>query len=194
MPASRILRFARTSRWARVAAQRPQRQRHTGVHGQGRVAAREDQPESVVHDRAHGIGAVEFCVRIDRRELFLDQALPAEELRLLRKHPSPPEAVDRPVPRRRRDPGAGVVRDPPFGPRLEGRDEGILDRFLGEVEVTEHADQGGHRPPLLLAEQAVDDGARILGRDGQRRDRTGRLRAAIVGRQPAALASPAAIA
>jgi hypothetical protein len=170
------LRFARTRRWGErrlgdeersgdlgrgQPAERPQGQGDPGVHRQGRVTAGEDQPEPIVHDRVHRIGTVEGRVRIDRRELLLDQGLPAEELRLLREDPPPPEPIDRPVAGGRRDPGAGVVRHAPRRPRLEGRDEGLLDGFLGEVEVTEDADQGGHRPPLFLAEQAIDDGVRL---------------------------------
>ena len=93
----------------------------------------------------------------------------------------PPEPIDRPVAGGRRDPGARVVRDAPGRPRLEGRDEGLLDGFLGKVEVTEDADQGGHRPPLLLAEQAVDDGVGVLGASVKQCGS-----AAIVGRQPPA--------
>ena len=121
------------------------------------MTAREDQPEAVVHDGAHGVGAVERHVRIDRRELFLDQRLPTEELRLLREHPLPPEPVDRPVAGGRRDPGAGVVGYAPDRPRLEGRDERLLDGFLGEVEVPEDPDQGRDRSALFLAGQAIDD-------------------------------------
>ena len=151
------------------------------------MAAGEDQPQPVVHDRAHRIGAVERCVRIDRRELLLDQRLPSEELRLLRQDPPAPDPIDRPVASSRRDPGSGVARHAPSRPRLEGSDERVLDGFFGKVEVTEDADQGGHRPSLLLAEQAIDDGVGILGTDGQGRNRTWwSACAAIVGRQPAA--------
>ena len=74
----------------------------------------------------------------------------------------------------------GLSGTPRVRPRLEGRDERVLDGLLGEIEVAEDADQGGHRPALLLAEQAVDDGVGSSER-GQRS--TGSV-AAIVGRQP----------
>ena len=69
----------------------------------------------------------------------------------------PAEAVDRPVPCRRRDPGARVVRDAPNRPRLERGDERFLDGLLGEVEVAEDADERRDRPARFGSEQAVDD-------------------------------------
>jgi hypothetical protein len=37
-------------------------------------------------------------------------------------------------------------------PALEGDQVRVLDRFLREVEVAEDPDEGGDRPPVLLAE------------------------------------------
>ena len=51
----------------------------------------------------------------------------------------------------------GLAGHAPLRPDLESRDERVLDRLLGEVEVAEDADERRDRPPLLLAEQAVDD-------------------------------------
>src|SRR4029079_6662798 len=65
--------------------------------------------------------------------------------------------VDGPVLRRRRDPGARVVRDPSLGPTLQGDRERLLDRLLGEVAVAENADSARDRLPRLPPEQAVDD-------------------------------------
>jgi hypothetical protein len=45
-------------------------------------------------------------------------------------------------------------------------DERLLDRVLREVEVAQDPDQGRDRPPLLRAEQAVDDPRRFDLRDG----------------------------
>ena len=69
----------------------------------------------------------------------------------------PTQSVDRPIPRSRRDPCPRIRRDTPDGPRLERGDERLLDDLLREVEVPKDTDQGRDGPPLLLAEQAVDD-------------------------------------
>ncbi len=131
------------------------------------MAAREDQPQPVVDDRAHPVGSVQGRVGVDRRQLLLDRDFTAEQLLLLGQHLAAPQPVDRPVPGGRRDPGAGVVRHAALRPRLERRDEGILDGLLGEVEVAEDPDQRRDGPALLLTEQAVDDGPGRIGR-GQR--------------------------
>ena len=68
-----------------------------------------------------------------------------------------PQAVDRLVARDAGDPGARVVGHALPRPALERDDERLLDRVLGDVEVTEDADQGRDRPPRLVPEQAVDD-------------------------------------
>lgn len=80
--------------------------------------------------------------------------------------PLAPEAVDRPVPRGRRDPRTRVRRDAALGPGSERLGDRVLDRALREVEVAEDPDQGRDRPPLLLAEQVVDDLANVGGYDG----------------------------
>ena len=41
-------------------------------------------------------------------------------------------------------------------PLLEGHQVRVLEALLGQVEVAEHTDQGGDRPPVMIAEQAVD--------------------------------------
>jgi hypothetical protein len=46
---------------------------------------------------------------------------------------------------------------------LERGDERLLDGLFGEVEIAKLADERGKRPPGLLAEDAIDDGARIRG-------------------------------
>jgi hypothetical protein len=48
-----------------------------------------------------------------------------------------------------------------LGPGLERADERLLDRFLGEVEVAEDADERCDRPPRFLAEQAIDEFVRL---------------------------------
>jgi hypothetical protein len=110
----------------REAAEGLQRQRDPRVHLQGRVAAREDQPQPVVRDRAHVLLVTsERLERLDRAELR----------RLLSERPFAPEPVDRAVARGRGDPRAGVVGDPALGPHTYRLRERVLDRVLGEVEV-----------------------------------------------------------
>ena len=133
----------------REAAEGLQRQRNSRVHPQGRVAAREDQPQPVVGDPAH--------VRLVSSER-LERLHDAELRRLLTQRPLTPEPVDRAVARGRRDPRAGVVGDPALGPDPHGLCERLLHRVLGEVEISQDPDQGRDRSTLLAPEQAVDDG------------------------------------
>ena len=74
----------------------------------------------------------------------------------------------------------GLSGTPRSGHDLERRDERLLDRLLGEVEVAEDADERRDGPPLFLAEQAVDDGVRIDGR----RQVLGRLRVSVQRGRP----------
>jgi hypothetical protein len=87
-------------------------------------------------------------LRIRRQRLELAE--------LVLEHPRAPDPVDRLVARRRRYPGARVVRDAAPWPDLERDEEGVLYRLLGEVEVAEDADERRDRPSRLLSEQAVD--------------------------------------
>ena len=57
-----------------------------------------------------------------------------------------------PVAGRRHQPAAGIRRDAVARPALGGDGEGLLNGFLGEVEVAEEADQGGQHAAPLLAE------------------------------------------
>ena len=139
-------------------AERAQGQRDAALHREGRMAAGEDQPQPVVGDRHV---RVRVCRRSatgdDRREFDLDRRIARQLIGLVAKPAPPAKPVDRPVPGRGRDPCAGVRGHAPLRPDLKSGDEGVLDRFLGEVEVAEDADQGRDRPALFLAEQAVDE-------------------------------------
>jgi hypothetical protein len=145
----------------REATQRAQRERNAGVYRQRRMATGEDQPQPIIRDRAHAGFSFDDRVGVDCLELGLDGRFALEELLLLGERPPTPDPVDRPVPGGRRDPCPGVVGYAASRPRLERGEEGLLDRLLGEIEVTQDADQGCDRPALLLAEDAVDDGVRI---------------------------------
>jgi hypothetical protein len=95
------------------------------------MAAREDQPESIVVDRHL------LCLlsRLGRRQFLFDELLTAEALGLLDEPARSPQAVDGTIPGGRRDPRARVRRNAVPRPPLQRSDERVLDRFLGEVEV-----------------------------------------------------------
>jgi hypothetical protein len=94
---------------------------------------------------------------VDRRQPSFELGLASDLGGLFHEAPATAQSIDRAISRGRRDPGARVGRDAALGPGLQGRDERVLDGFLGEIEVAEDPDQGRYRPPLLLAEQAIDD-------------------------------------
>jgi len=66
------------------------------------------------------------------------------------------QPVDPPVACSRDDPSDRARRHTGFGPPLYGDCEGFLDRFLGDVDVTEEADQACHRSTGLGAKDALD--------------------------------------
>jgi hypothetical protein len=114
------------------------------------MAAREDQPQSIVGDGHLVLRQV--VPRVGGRQVRLDRRLAAEQLGLVAQSSVATESIERPVARRRGDPRRGMVRDPAHGPRIERGDERVLDRLLGEIEVAEDADERRDRPTLLLAE------------------------------------------
>ena len=124
------------------AADEAQRQRDLRLRGERRVAAGEDQLESLVGD--HGLLVV--------RELLG----PREQLRLARQRLLAADPVDRRVAGRRDDPGAGIARRSVARPALRRADEGVLHRVLGEIEVTEDAAEDRDRAGTLVAVGAGD--------------------------------------
>jgi hypothetical protein len=70
----------------------------------------------------------------------------------------PPDAVDGAVPGGGDQPSPGVRGQAGLRPLLEGGQAGLLDRFLGEVDVTEEADQGGDGLAPLLADDPLEGG------------------------------------
>ena len=80
-----------------------------------------------------------------------------EQAGLRRQRAITADAIDRPVARGRHEPGARAGGRSLARPAL-GRDrEGLLRRFLGEVEVAEEADQRGQDAPPLVAERLLED-------------------------------------
>jgi hypothetical protein len=124
-------------------AEQTKGQRDLGLDGECRVAAGEDQGQTLVGYRAH---CFLLCVLQGERGQALELG-PLRGQRPLAAHP-----VDGPVPGRRDDPGTWVRRDAVAGPALGGDRERLLDGVLGEVEVAERADQDRDRAPELLPE------------------------------------------
>jgi hypothetical protein len=101
------------------------------------VAAREDQLEPLVGDRRLLVG----------RELRRT----GEQLRLPRERLLAPDPVDRAVPGRGDDPGAGARRCAVDRPALGRLDECVLNRVLGEVEIAEDAAEDRDAARTLVA-------------------------------------------
>ena len=180
MPASRILRLARTRRCARVGSGTRNARAISGVVSPPSVrsvsatrassASAGWQHVKISRSRSSVMGMSASPPprrRLDGRELRLDRRSRAELIGLLAQPPAAAQPVDRPVARGRRDPRPGVGGHAAVRPGLERGDERVLDGLLGEVEVAEDADQRRDRPALLLAEQAVDDLVRWSGRRRQ---------------------------
>ena len=147
----------------REPAEGPERERDATVHRQCRMAAGEDQPQSVVHVVVRRPSAATFG--LDRGKVRFDGGLARELVRLVPEPPAAAQSIDRPIACGRRDPGARVVGYAAGRPYLERRDERLLDGFLGEIEVAEDANECRDRAAQFLAEQAVDD----LAGGGRRR-------------------------
>ena len=133
----------------RQAAEQPEGERHLGFGGQGRVAAGEDEAQPVVFHGPCllGHGGIAGAGRDDRH---LAEQLPPARLAA--------QAVDGTVAGGRGDPAARVGRQAVARPLAQGDGERLLHRVLGDVDVTEGADQGSHRPAGFLAEDPADPG------------------------------------
>ena len=123
------------------AAEGLEGERHLGFEGERGVTAGEDQPHEVVRE-----GLLREAGCRDRRLAEVG------DLGLLRGQVLlAAQAVDRLVPRRGDQPRARVPRHAAGRPLLERGGERFLQRLLGDVEVTEEADQGREGPGPLLA-------------------------------------------
>ena len=129
----------------------PQRQRHLGAGGQGGVAAGEDQAELVVGHGPTSVGSSSGACR-RTASAWRSSRVDSRRMRSIARL----RAVVMIQP-------AGLGGSPVSGQRCEGDHEGVLDRLLGEVDVAEEADQGGHRSSRLGAEDPLD-----VGRAGRR--------------------------
>src|SRR5205807_9201149 len=119
------------------AADEAERQRGLGLCGARRVAAGEDQLQSLVRDR--GLLVV--------REL----RGAGEQLRFARECLLAADPVDRAVSRSGDDPGPGARRRALARPAFGRLDERVLNRVLGEVEVAEDAAEDRDAARTLVA-------------------------------------------
>ena len=85
-----------------------------------------------------------------------DLAYGGEQAEPGRQGPIAADAIRRPVPRRRHQPGARVAGDALARPPLGGDGERLLRGLLGEVKVAEKADQGGQDAAPLRAEDLIE--------------------------------------
>ena len=111
------------------------------------MAAGEDQPQHVVVEHASVASPGAECV-----ELELMQQL----LLLAAKGDVAADAVDRLVAPDIDQPGARIVRQFALRPALQRDRKGVLQHVLGQIEIADEADQRGHRPPRLVAEDFFD--------------------------------------
>ena len=138
----------------RQAGDAAQREGHPGLGCDRRVAAGEDQPEAFVGDVV-----VERPVELRGRlaQQFLADRSGEPVLSL----PSP-QPVDRAAAGGGDDPGDRVVGRAVAAPGPKCVDPGVLDRFLGEIEVAELPDEHGDRPAVRLAHRSLDEPSRAL--------------------------------
>ena len=115
------------------------------------MAAREDQPQALIGDRA--------VLR-----LLVGGGVDARQLRQSRcavgQRAVAPQAVDRAPAGRGHEPGGGARGDAVARPRRHGRRKRILKRVLRQLEIAQLADQRGKHSGALLPERALDRGGR----------------------------------
>jgi len=133
----------------RQAAEQSEGERHLRFCGESRVAAGEDEAKPVVLHGSHLLGHTRVVIAT-REHRHLAQQFQSTRLAA--------QAVDGAVAGSRRDPAARVGRQADARPLAQGDGERLLHRILGEVDVTEDADQGGDGSARLLAEDPRDLG------------------------------------
>src|SRR5690606_38024340 len=109
-------------------------QRYLRVRVERWVAAGEDEPEAVV---GHGV-VVRLRVVVRERDVCVS----LRQCRLRRVEPRvAAQLVDGLESSRRNEPRASIGGDPVSGPLLERGGKSVVQRLLGEVEITEEADE-----------------------------------------------------
>ena len=124
------------------AADQPQRQSHLRLGGQRRVTAGEHQPEPVIGKpyRRRELGVF----RHDQQgQLALERTVTAE-------------VIQRDAPGHSGQPGTWARRDAVASPGGQRLDVGILDRFLGGVDVAGHAHRRGEHVGPLATVRSLD--------------------------------------
>ena len=137
------------------------------------MTAREDESKLVVRDGSHLV--LRLCQQGGLLAFGIEGGVLREGRLAVREPALSADPVDRAIPRGGGDPRARVVRDATGRPRLQGRDEGLLDDLLGKVEVAEDPDQRRDGPPVLLPEDTGDDLAVVGQALDQPSSRTGRI-------------------
>ena len=179
IPASRILRFARTIRWViarlrhevrrrdlggREPADQAQGQRDLGVAVERRVAAQQHQPQLLVGD-------------VHLARVLLDQAAVGRGLGRLdhvvrrrvgaaargRRTPDP---VDGLAAGDRQQPGRRVVGDAVRRPGAHRLEQGVLDGLVREVEVAERPARMASTRPLSSRASRVSASSTLTRPDG----------------------------
>ncbi len=121
-----------------------QGQRHATIGRQGRMAAGEDQPQTVVFHLVHL-----------RRLGCVFQLLGQQPQRGIEARP-PAQGIDGLEATGGHQPGARVVRNAIAWPLLQRGGEGVLQCFLGTIEITQQADQRGQDPTRFAAVDRLD--------------------------------------
>src|SRR5689334_216691 len=140
------------------------------------MTASEDETQSIV---AHGTLLVHLVdglfVRIEQHCL----RMPVVARRLAT------QAINRAIASRRDNPAHGARRHSARRPALDRRQECVLNRLLGGVDVAEEPNEHGYRSAVLLAEDALDVRQRLVALKG--RTSTGRVMIRVIrSAQPSA--------
>ena len=122
-----------------------QREGHLGIRRQGGVAADEDEAQPVV---LHALGPI-------RRGLLAHGFDGLDGLGQRGEAGAPANGVDGLEPAGRHQPRSGVGGDPVARPLFQRGPEGLVQRLLGEVEVTDQADERGEDPARFGAVDGV---------------------------------------
>lgn len=130
----------------REAADFAQRQGDLPIGRQCRVTTGEDEPQPVVLDAL-------VLARMGSGDGF---QLFGDVLERSFEAGAPADPVDRLEAARGHEPCARILRDALGRPLLHRGDEGVVQRFLGDIEITEQANQGGEHPPGFGAIDRLD--------------------------------------
>ncbi len=126
-------------------AEGAQGERNLRLDRESWVAAGEDELQALVRKR-RGLHRHLCAVARDQQGV------------LGREGPLAADAIGCPVPGRRHQPGVRVTGDAVACPPVGCHRERLLGGFLGEVKVTEEADQGGQNAAPFLAEDPFERG------------------------------------